>query len=122
MAGTTFEKYGGFSTVSRIVLDFYDRVLDSEDVGYHFDNIDMSRLVDHQTKFIASTLGGPIAVSDERLRHVHHQIDISNAQFDEIVLLLSEALRDHGMSNQDIMAVKGDIEAKRHLIVRKGAA
>ena len=122
MAGTTFEKYGGFSTVSRIVMDFYDRVLDSEHVGEHFDDIDMPRLIDHQTKFIASTLGGPVAMSDERLRVVHQQIDITNEQFDEVVTLLADALRDNGMSQEDISFVQHAVESKRALIVRKQTA
>ena len=122
MAGTTFEKYGGFSTVSRIVMDCYDRVLDSEHVGEHFDDIDMPRLIDHQTKFIASTLGGPVAMSDERLRVVHQQIDITNEQFDEVVTLLADALRDNGMSNEDISFVQHAVESKRALIVRKQSA
>ena len=51
---TLFEKYGGFSSVSKVVLAFYDTLLDSDDIGPFFDDIDMSRMVDHQTKFVAS--------------------------------------------------------------------
>ena len=28
-----FEKYGGFSKISRVVLSFYDTLLDSDDIG-----------------------------------------------------------------------------------------
>ena len=119
MAGTTFEKYGGFSTVSRIVMDFYERVLDSDEVGHHFDDVDMARLMDHQTKFISSTLGGPIAMSDERLRVVHQQINITDKEFDEVARMLADALRDHGMEEKDIAAVVAAVDAKRPLIVRR---
>ncbi len=122
MAGTTFEKYGGFSTVSRIVMDFYERVLDNDDVGHHFDDIDMGRLMDHQTKFISSILGGPGTISDERLRVVHQQIQITDAEFDEVATLLADALRHHGMEEKDISAVVAAVEQKRSLIVRKASA
>ena len=117
MAGTTFEKYGGFSTVSRIVMDFYERVLDNDEVGHHFDDIDMPRLMDHQTKFISSLLGGPSAMGDDRLRAVHQKLDITDAEFDEVVILLTAALRDHGMNQEDIQQVGAEIEARRSLIV-----
>jgi len=118
MAGTTFEKYGGFSTVSRVVMTFYERVLDSDTVGHHFDDIDMPRLIDHQTKFISGLMGGPASISDERLRVVHHNITITDQEFDEIIEILKEALSDHSMDEADISAVAAEMASKRKLIVR----
>ena len=46
MAASLFQKYGGFAKVSRVVLTFYDKVLDSDQIGPFFDDIDMSRMVD----------------------------------------------------------------------------
>ena len=117
MAGTTFEKYGGFKTVSRVVMTFYDLVLDNDDVGHHFDNIDMARLMDHQTKFVSGIMGGPAAISDERLQAAHRHIDVTNAEFDVIVALMGEALSEHGMDPQDIRDVARIMESKRSLIV-----
>lgn len=117
MSGTTFEKYGGFSTVSRIVMNFYEQVLDSDEVGHFFDDIDMSRLIDHQTKFISSIMGGPDSINDERLRRVHQQIDISDQDFNEIVALLTKTLRAHGIKDGDIAQIGRTIETKRGLIV-----
>jgi len=122
MPGSTFEKYGGFSAVSRVVMTFYELVLDSDEVGHHFDDIDMPRLIDHQTKFISSLMGGPAAMSDERLKAVHHIVPITDADFDEIGRLLAEAMAQHRMSNEDIDHVVASIEAKRSLIVGRGAA
>lgn len=55
---TLFDKYGGFAAVSKLVMAFYDRILDSDQVGGYFEDIDMKRLIDHQTKFVASIMGG----------------------------------------------------------------
>ena len=119
MSGTTFEKFGGFKAVSRVVMTFYERVLDSDDVGPYFDDIDMPRLMDHQTKFISSMLGGPASINDDRLRVVHQQLEVSDADFDEIVRLLAGALRDHGVGEADIAAIGQAVEAKRALIVHQ---
>ena len=117
MSATLFQKYGGFAKISRVVLTFYDKALDSEQIGDFFEEIDMSRLVDHQTKFISSLLGGPAAYTDERLKQLHTHIGISNQDFDEMAKLLSEALDEHGFEPNDRDAVVREIEARRSFIV-----
>ncbi|WP_375227644.1 group I truncated hemoglobin [Roseobacter sp. S98] len=117
---STFQKYGGFGTVSRVVLSFYEMVLDSDIVGHHFDDVDMARLMDHQTKFVSALMGGPSAMTDDRLAHVHHALDISAQEFDEVVRLLGEAMREHGMADADIRDVAREFEARRGCILRPG--
>ena len=117
-----FQKYGGFARVSRVVMTFYDKVLDSEQIGEFFDDIDMGRLVDHQTKFIASMLGGPASYTNERLQQLHAHIGISDSDFDEMAKLLGEALDEHGFEPMDCKAVLQDIEARRRFIVSQDAA
>ena len=122
MAGTTFEKYGGFATVSKVVMRFYEMVLDSDEVGHFFDDIDMPRLMDHQTKFVSSLMGGPAATSDNRLKAAHQGLDITDAHFDEIARLLVEAMSEFDMAPEDIDSVVRSVEAKRSLIVPRAAA
>ncbi|HSH41905.1 MAG TPA: hypothetical protein VK973_07260 [Arenicellales bacterium] len=66
-SATIFERCGGFAKVSRIVMSFYDRVGDSEILAPYFETTDMRVLVDHQTKFVASLMGGPASYGDETL-------------------------------------------------------
>ena len=121
MSQSLFQKYGGFAKVSRVVLTFYDKVLDSDQIGDFFDGIDMRRLVDHQTKFISSLLGGPAAYSDDRLKQLHAHIGISDQDFDEMAKLLGEALDENGFEPGDRDAVVREIEARRSYIVNQGA-
>ncbi len=114
---TIFEKYGGFSKVSKVVMAFYDALLDSDEIGPFFDDVDMSKMVDHQTKFIASLLGGPAAYTDNQLRQLHSHLDINDLHFDELKVVLSKTLQDHGFAASDIEAVLGAFENRRHLIV-----
>jgi len=121
MSETIFQKYGGFPALSGVVLTFYDKALDSDQIGDFFDEIDMSRLVDHQTKFISSLLGGPASFADERLKHLHSRLDISDQDFDEMAKLLVEALEEHGFESADCDAVAHEIESRRSYIVKRGA-
>jgi hemoglobin len=114
---TLFEKYGGFSRISKVVLSFYDTLLDSEQIGPFFDDIDMSRMVDHQTKFIASLLGGPASYTDNQIRQFHARLDIENAHFDELKEILAATLAGHGFDAQDIEAVLDAFEQRRVLVV-----
>lgn len=116
---TLFEKYGGFSQVSRVVLAFYDALLDSEEIGPFFDDIDMSKMVDHQTKFIASLLGGPASYTDIQLHQLHARLDIKDHHFDELKVILEETLIGHGFDGEDISAVLQEFENRRKLIVGK---
>ncbi|WP_299782171.1 group 1 truncated hemoglobin [uncultured Roseobacter sp.] len=115
---TLYEEYGGFSKVSKIVLSFYDSLLDNDEVGPFFDDVEMSRIVDHQTKFIASILGGPASYTDNQLRQLHSHLTITDGHFDELETVLRGTLLQHGMASEDVDLVVAEFEKRRPLIVR----
>jgi hemoglobin len=119
MAQSIFERNGGFARINRIVLSFYERVLDSPVMSPYFAATDMKRLIDHQTKFIAFLMGGPASFSDEHLVHVHKHMNIDRAAFDEMVSLLTETLEDFEFSDEDITIVEKEIERRARLIVTR---
>lgn len=120
MARTIFERYGGFASVSRVVSSFYNAVLDDPMLASYFAGVDMARLMDHQTKFIATIMGGPASYSNEHLARVHERHHITDEAFDRSALLLRETLEDHGMDETDIGEVYGAFLARRPVIVRSG--
>ncbi len=103
-------------------MTFYEMALDSDQIGGHFEDIDIPRLIDHQTKFVSSLVGGPASFSDERIEAVHRNLNISHADFDEMVELFTEALSIHGMEGPDIKTALNAIESKRSIIVTRDAA
>jgi hemoglobin len=117
MDRTLFEKCGGFAVVSKIVLDLYERLLEDDDLGPFFDNVEMRRIVDHQTKFLASLMGGPASYTDEQIRRLHDHLAIGPAHFDRLSAILAQTLRDHGMSEEDVAHVVGAFELRRRLVV-----
>lgn len=117
MGQSKFEKCGGFAVVSRIVLDLYDRMLDDELIGPFFEDVDLPRIVDHQTKFLAMLLGGPASYTDEQIGRLHSHLVIGHAQFDRMLEILRETLRDHSFSDADLEQVAGAFEARRNILV-----
>jgi hemoglobin len=118
MAQTIFDKLGGFSSISKIVMDFYDQVLDSDILGDFFELTDMSTQIDHQTKFISSLLGGPASYTNEQLRKVHSHLDINPKHFKEILVLLDRSLEMNGVNAEDRKFIAGEMESKRMFIVK----
>jgi hemoglobin len=118
MERSVFERYGGFAQISRIVLDFYDRVMDDDDLGPFFDDVDMARIVDHQTKFLAMLLGGPAHYTDDQIARVHSHLAIGAGHFDRLEALLGQTLADHGLASADVAHVVAEFHRRRGLVVK----
>jgi hemoglobin len=119
MAQTIFERYGGFSTFSKVVSAFYDKILESPITSRYFTNIDMRNLVDHQTKFVASVVGGPASYSNEHIARIHGPLKIDEDAFTEMSALLKETLEDFGVADADVHAVCQEILNRKHFVVAR---
>lgn len=112
-----FDKYGGFSVVSKIVLDLYERLLDDDDLGPFFDEVDFAKIVDHQTKFVSSVMGGPASYTDVQIQKLHNHLPITNAHFDKLAVILTQVLQDHGVEDDDAQQIVGAFGGRRELVV-----
>jgi hemoglobin len=119
MAQSIFERYGGFSAVSKIVSSFYDRVLDSDNLAPYFEGTDMRRQIDHQSKFISSLMGGPASYSNDQLERSHQRLNINDKDFNEVVQVLTETFEDAGLDASDVSTIIRDINSRRSIIVTK---
>lgn len=117
MSETLFEKYGGFSTVGDIVHEFYEKIMDTESLEHYFWDVDMTRLMSHQTDFIAMAMGGPAAYSGRSLKEAHRHLKITEKDFFCVAGLLEEALEEAGMEDDDIRAVIEIVASTRDDIV-----
>jgi hemoglobin len=120
MRQTIFEKYGGFAKISRIVMSFYDKVLDSPVTSPYFASTDMRRLIDHQTKFIAAVMGGPASYTNDHIERVHARLDITEGAFKEAVDLLTETLEDYNFEDEDTQTVIERIMGYKNHVVARG--
>jgi hemoglobin len=119
MTASIYEKCGGFGAVGKIVLNFYDKVLETDSLAPYFRDVDMARLIDHQTKMICSVMGGPTSYSADQLRLVHARHAIDGTAFAELVALLREALEEAGLDASDIDRVMYEVDGFRSAIVSR---
>ena len=120
MSQTLYDQLGGFSAVRKLVSDFYDRVLDEEKIASFFRDTEMSKLIDHQTKFFATLLGGPVSYTDEQLRKLHTSMGIQDHHFDVILDLVQETLEDHDIDEQAVTSIIEKMNTYRSAIVTVG--
>jgi len=119
MSASLFEHYGGFAKISRVVSEFYDRMLDSPNMARFFENTNMRRQVDHQTKFIASLMGGPASFSDEALERAHARLGIDQAAFEEMLAILCETLEDFEFDDSDIKTVAAEMRSRSRYVITR---
>lgn len=100
-----YDKYGGFDTFSMVVGNFYQKILDSEELSPYFVKVNMERLMSHQTQFISTALGGPDKYASIDLRAVHAPYKITVPHFNEVVELLEEALDEASVEPDDISSI-----------------
>ena len=118
MALTIYERYGGFPTIRKVVSDFYEQALDSPLLAHHFEDVNMARLIDHQTRFISFLVGGPVSqYTDQHLQRVHARFGITLEELDVMVEVLGETLEDHGFSAEDRATVEQELRKRQASIV-----
>ena len=98
-------------------MALYDKLLDDDDVGPFFDDVDMPKLIDHQTKFVASLMGGPASFTDTHLANAHRHLTIGDAHFDQLKALVLKTLREFDLEAQDAETVLDAFEARRGILV-----
>ena len=121
MTPNLYDKYGGFPAVSKVVHDFYRKVLDSELLTPYFENVDMPGLINHQIQFFSTLLGGPVSYDERQVDEIHKRLNITEAAFQEALDLLAEALEDAGFEGADRGSVIGVLETYREGFVHAGA-
>lgn len=104
---TLYDKYGGFTTVSKLVQAFYVKVAESEELAPYFADVDTQQLIVHQTKFFSDILGGPVKYTGTELKVVHALMGITEEAFTEVADLLEETLEDMDVEEDDIETIMG---------------
>lgn len=119
MTQSMYDKYGGFETISKIVHGLYEKIEASETLQAYFKNVDMQRLMHHQTIFFSSIMGGPIKYDHQQLKKIHAPFNISQAAFTEVIELLEEVLEDFQVIQDDIDTLLTLVKDTQPQIVQK---
>lgn len=116
MAENLIEKYGRLQTYE-VVARFYDAVLASPRLSLYFDGIDIRGLVDHQTAFLRSVMGGPAAQTSGEIAAAHRGLGITEDDFDEVIGLLVRSLEGHEIEPEDIAVIQGRYRRYQEAVV-----
>ena len=119
MRQTLFERCGGFTVVSKVVMSFYDKILDSPVTSTYFSGVDMKRLIDHQTKFFAALMGGPASYTNDHLEKVHARLGITETAFMEAMVLMKDTLEEFDFQDEDIQQVADEMMIRKNYIIAK---
>jgi hemoglobin len=100
-------------------MSFYDKVLDSPVTSPYFSGVDMKRLIDHQTKFFAALMGGPVSYTNDHLEKVHARLGITESAFMEATVLMQDTLEEFDFLDEDIRLVRDEMMNRKNFIIAK---
>jgi hemoglobin len=106
-----YEEIGGREAVDAVVSDFYDRVLEDEQLVGFFEEFDMAELHTHQVQFISSVAGGPVSYTGAEMREAHTHLDIEKEDFDTVADYLERALRENGVCDENVEVIMAEVAA-----------
>lgn len=119
MSRTIYSEIGGREAVEAVVDDFYDRVLSDDRLEHFFEGMDMDELRSHQVQFISSVAGGPVEYDGSGMREAHDHLGIDDEAFDAVAGHLEHALRENGVSDDNVDAILSEVEDLRAPIVTR---
>lgn len=114
---SVYDRNGGEARLRPMIEAFYRRVLASPRLARYFDTVDMDTLTDHQTKFVAWIMGGPVHYGDEDIRRAHAGLGITRDEFAEMAEALRTSLAEGGIDAADVDHVMRAVMRREPLIV-----
>lgn len=100
-----FDKFCGFSAVSKVVGEFYDELEQNPVTAPYFTGMNMEKLIEHQVKFLSQALGGPQQYSGMAMNAAHKNLAITEDAFNDVAKTLSDILEDNDIEPADIGAI-----------------
>lgn len=100
-----YEKYGGWDFFHKCIYDLYIDMFDHPEISYHFLGVDIERLSKRQTQFLVRAIGGPKLYEGRPIKMVHHNMEISLFQFQEIAKSFHDVFIKNGVSPEDAKTI-----------------
>jgi len=106
---TLYDELGGEAAIGAVVDEFYDRVLDDEQLVGYFEDTDMDELRSHQTKFLSAVTGGPVEYSGADMREAHAGLALTEDDFARVAEHLEASLAEFDVPEEHIETVLGEV-------------
>ncbi|GAA0727478.1 hypothetical protein JCM31271_29400 [Halorubrum trueperi] len=114
---TIYARIGGNEAVESVVADFYDRVFSDSLLQPYFEDIDRDALYAHQVQFISAVAGGPVSYDGADMQAAHEGMGITGEAFGRVATYLAEALRENGVTEDDVDAILDEVGALKPDVV-----
>jgi hemoglobin len=119
---TLYDLVGGEANVRAVLASLYDRLFEDRMVGFLFEGKDKQRIVELQTAFTCSFLGGPERYDGKPLPQAHASLPLLPGHFDRRHRLLDQVLLERGVPQEVRLAWLRIDEALRDSVLAAGAA
>ena len=120
MAETLFDKYGGVPAVTKIVRDFYKRVMRRPNLRRYFLNVTLEDVIHHQIAFVSMVMGKtPHDYAGRSMKEAHRGVGVTGTSFDLAAQLLSDALAHAEVDSADVSLIMAKGNALRADIVER---
>jgi hemoglobin len=117
---TLYEKMGGEQTITAVITEFYNRMLQDDRVNHHFIGINMEKLRRNQiTHFMSWALGNTNEYEGTFLRKVHEGLNITSEEYNIAIRHLNDSLRKHNVALEDIARIEAFLRGIKPHIIRK---
>jgi ferredoxin-NADP reductase/truncated hemoglobin YjbI len=93
-----WEALNSGETLSAVLLDFYTRVFQDENLSSFFHGVTKQRSIEKQYLFMRQIITGEKIYFGDRPRNSHHWMVISDDLFDYRAEIMVSCLREHGLS------------------------
>lgn len=100
-APTPFDRLGGREAVTRLVGEFYRRILADPVLSPFFVGVPTDKLAHMQSEFFSMALGGPDAYTGRPLREVHAGMGIRAKHLQRFMDHLTATLQDYDLSRDE---------------------
>ena len=114
-----YNRLGGHDAIRAVVDDFYDRLLDDEELELFFENADVERLRRTQTDFLCEAAGGPETYDAEPVREAHLHVPFTDAHIERAVDHLRDSLEAFDVPAEDAKKVVAAVAAYREELVAR---
>jgi hemoglobin len=95
--GSLYRRLGGAPNVTAIFSDVIDRAARDPLMKASFEGVNLGRVKGHLVELICARAGGGCVYSGDSMRDAHGGLGVTEAQFFELVTILRNSMRRHGV-------------------------
>ena len=125
MIDDLYDLIGGSRTIRAATESFYRRVLEDETLRHFFNSTNMEEQMARQSMFISMLLGGRVVYTGKEIGASHaraREQGLNDGHFDKFLVHFRAALAEVGVKPDRAEKVMKLLEAKRGLVLNRGAS